>query len=116
VEEDVEMEVDEALDIEATNQRRQNNLATLNAIILSDPTLADMLLHGQGLQKMANSLAKAGQKWFDRIVLPNAGIEPKLGSKEVDVFYHHLALRYPNPHQIFPNPSMDNLSNSILEM
>jgi len=109
------MEIDEALDVDVINQRRQNNLATLNAIILSDPTLADMLLHGQGLQKMANSLAKAGQKWFDTIVLPNAGLEPKLGSKEVDIFYHHLALKYPNPHQIFPNPSMEHLANSIME-
>jgi hypothetical protein len=115
IDEDLDMEVQDHVNIQELNQRRHRNLCALNAIILSDPTLANMLLHGQGLQQMANSLAGMGQRWFDEVVLPNNGHEPRIGSMEVDTFHQHLALKYPNPHRIIHNPNMDQLAQLILD-
>ena len=111
---DYVMEEEEA-SLEDDSNRQFNNLMTLNAIILSDPTLANMLIHGQGLQQMANSLAEAGSAWFDNNVMPNGGIEPRLGVLEVDTFYQQLALMYPTPRRSIHNPDMDNLAQNIVD-
>jgi hypothetical protein len=114
--EDYYMDFQDEVNPDDLIQRQHKNISALNAIILSDPTLANMILHGQGLQRMANSLARTGQRWFDEVVLPNNGDEPRLGSMEVDTFHQHLALEYPEPHRSIPNPDMDHLADTILDM
>jgi hypothetical protein len=116
LDDDYYMDIQDAINPDDLTQRLNSNISTLNAIILSDPTLANMILHGQGLQQMANSLARSGQIWFDEVVLPNNGDEPRLGSMEVDTFHQHLALEYPEPHRSIANPDMDHLANIILDI
>ena len=98
----------------AENHRREGNVKALNAMILSNPTLSNMILHGQGLQKLAECLAQAGQTWFDEVVLTNDGNEPRLGFRDVDNFHQYLSLEYPRPHRVIETPDMDDLADIIV--
>ena len=115
LDQDYDMEDQDTIDKDKRNARQLSNIAALNTIILLDPTLSNMILHGQGLQQMADALARQGQRWFEQVVVPNGGEDPRLGSMEVDTFHQHLALKYPDPHLSFPNPDMDSLGQDMFD-
>ena len=116
LDEDHDMEVQDTVDKDKRNARQISNIAALNTIILLDPTLSNMIVHGRGLQQLANSLARTGQRWVEEVIQPNNGKEPKLGSMEVDTFHQHLSSKYPNPHRSIPNPDMDNLADAMFDV
>jgi hypothetical protein len=121
----IEMEVDNAraqplpmpMDLDpigSFQKRLESNLTALTSAVLSDPTLRNMIVHGQGLQQLTDSLAAAGQKWHHNVVMANEGIEPRVGAMEVASFYQRRALQYPEPYRIIQNPNMDLLEHDLL--
>jgi hypothetical protein len=94
--------------------RLQNNLSTITSAILADPTLWNMVVHGEGLQRMLGSLALLGQKWHDEVVSEN-GRHPEVGEREVGVFHQYEAITYPIPYRSFGNPDMDSLKDRLME-
>jgi len=100
--------------VELFQKRLESNLTALTSAVLSDPTLRNMIVHGQGLQRLTDSLAAAGQEWHHDVVVANEGREPQVGAMEVATFYQRRALQYPEPYRIIQNPDMDSLKDDLL--